>query len=233
MTEDTVLSGPEAAPASGGPPDRLIVFLHGVGADGNDLIALAPVMAQVFPDAQFVAPDGPDPCDVAPSGRQWFSLREMERDRLSAGLEAVTPKLDAYLDQQMARFGLTPDRVAVVGFSQGTMLALHALPRRPQPVAGVLGYSGMLVAPESLADHLASRPPTFLIHGADDPVVPANMSQVSGEALKIAGFDVEVFTCRDLGHSINETGLRLGVAFLQRAFGDVEVPDQAANENPE
>lgn len=221
MTETNALSGPEAAPASGGPPDRLIVFLHGVGADGSDLIALAPVLAQVFPDAQFVAPDGPDPCDVAPTGRQWFSLREMERDRLSEGLDAVTPKFDAYLDQQMARFDLTPDRVAVFGFSQGTMLALHAVPRRAAPIAGILGYSGMLVAPETMADHLASRPPTLLVHGEEDPVVPTNMSKVSGEALKIAGFDVEVITCKGLGHSIDEAGLRVGIAFLQRAFGDV------------
>jgi phospholipase/carboxylesterase len=232
MADETDLSGPESAPASGGPPDRLIVFLHGVGADGNDLIALAPVLSQVFPDAHFLAPDGPDPCDVAPSGRQWFSLREMERDRLAEGLDAVTPKFDAYLDRQMARFGLTPDRVAVFGFSQGTMLALHAVPRRAQPIAGILGYSGMLVAPEALGEHLGSRPPTLLIHGEDDPVVPVNMSKISGDALKIAGFDVEVATCSNLGHSIDEAGLKLGVAFLQRAFKDVDDTESPTGHAP-
>lgn len=224
---DTPLTGPEHAPASGEAPDRLIVFLHGLGANGGDLIALAPILAQVFPKAHFVAPDAPHPCDLSPVGRQWFSMQDLKTDILFEGVKKVSPQLDAFLDAQMERFGLTADRVAVVGFSQGTMLALHNLIRREQPVAGLLGYSGMLIAPGAIADELACRPPTLLIHGEDDEVVPPEMSRMSGEALKIAGFDVEVAFCKGLAHSIDESGLRLGVEFLLRVFGDKPVGDES------
>ena len=225
MTDTPVLSGPEQAPTDGKKPDRLIIFLHGLGANGDDLIGLAPVLGQVFPTAQFLAPNAPEECDMAPMGLQWFSLQDMSRTQLQAGVDAVTPVLHRYLDDQLARFSVTPDRVAIVGFSQGTMLALHAMPKYSGLVAGVLGYSGMLIAPESLADENIRKPPTLLIHGTDDPVVPADMSKVSGEAMKMAGFDVEVAYSKGLGHSIDEAGLRLGIEFLQRAFGDKEVPE--------
>lgn len=225
MTDVIELTGPEAAPADGSKPDRLIVFLHGLGANGADLMALAPLLAQVFPTAHFIAPDAPHPCDLAPMGRQWFSLQDMTTDALLDGARSAAPSLNAFLDAQMARFELTPDRVAVVGFSQGTMMALHVLLRRIQPIAGILGFSGMLVAPGALADELASRSPVLLVHGEDDDIVPADMSKMSGEALKIAGFDVEVAISKGLGHSIDEPGLRLGLEFLMRAFGDKEVPE--------
>ena len=208
MTDTPVLSGPEQAPTDGKKPDRLIIFLHGLGANGDDLISLAPVLGQVFPTAQFLAPNAPEECDMAPMGLQWFSLQDMSREQLQAGVDSVTPVLHRYLDDQIARFSVTPDRVAIVGFSQGTMLALHAMPK----------YSG-------LVDENIRKPPTLLIHGTEDPVVPAEMSKVSGEAMKMAGFDVEVAYSKGLGHSIDEAGLRLGIEFLQRAFGDKEVPE--------
>lgn len=220
MSDTNELDGPEHGPADGGAPDRLIVFLHGLGANGQDLIGLAPVLAQIFPRAQFLAPDAPHPCDMAPVGYQWFSLQEMERPQLQAGVESVTPLLDRYLDRQMERFDLPPERVAVVGFSQGTMLSLYALPRRDKPLAGLVGYSGMLISPESLADTLSSRLPVLLVHGNDDPVVPPEMTKYAKEALDLAGFDVEAHYIEGLAHSIDETGLRLGVQFLMSAFGD-------------
>lgn len=224
MNDAIELTGPETGPANGSEPDRLIVFLHGLGANGADLMALAPLLAQVFPSAHFIAPDAPQACDLAPMGRQWFSLQDMTTDALLDGARSAAPGLNAFLDAQMARFNLTPDRVAVVGFSQGTMMALHVLLRRPQAVAGILGFSGMLIAPGALADELASRSPVLLVHGDQDEVVPADMSKMSGEALKIAGFDVEVAISNGLGHSIDEAGLRLGLEFLMRAFGDKEIP---------
>jgi len=220
MTKMPALTGPEQAPANGGRPERLIVFLHGLGADGSDLIGLAPVLGQIFPTAQFLAPDAPDPCDMAPMGRQWFSLQDRSREQMESGVNAITPVINAYLDDQMARFNLSPDRIAVVGFSQGTMLALHALPQRPVPVAGVLGYSGMLIAPESLAQPGISKAPTLLIHGDQDTVVPHEMSKISAEAMRIAGFDVDVAFCKGLGHSIDEAGLRMGIEFLHRVLDD-------------
>jgi phospholipase/carboxylesterase len=220
MADIPALTGPEHGPAEGDAPDRLIVFLHGLGADGADLLAMAPVLSQVFPRAKFVAPDAPFPCDMAPMGRQWFSLQELNGPKLLEGLRTVMPAVNAFIDDQMAKHDLTPDRVAVVGFSQGTMLALHVLPRREEPVAGILGFSGMLIGPELLADEGKCKPPTLLIHGEKDEVVPAELSRLAGTALKIAGFEVEVAMCADVPHSIDESGLRLGVDFLRSVFGD-------------
>lgn len=220
MAELPELTGPEHGPAEGETPDRLIIFLHGLGADGNDLLAMAPVLSQVFPRAKFLAPDAPFPCDMAPTGRQWFSLQELNGPKLLEGLRAVTPLLDEYLDTQMKKYGLTADRVGIIGFSQGTMLGLHVLPRRQDPVAGVLGFSGMVIGPELLAEEGKSKPPVLLVHGDKDEVVPAELSRLAGTALKMAGFEVEVAICGDVPHSIDESGMRLGVDFLRTVFGD-------------
>ena len=222
---DLTLTGPELAPISGEAPERLIVLLHGLGADGADLLALGEVLSRVFPTAQFVAPDAPYTCDIAPTGKQWFSLQDLSRDQLKIGVSAVSPMLNDYIDAQMKRFDIEASNVAVIGFSQGTMLALHAVLRRPDPVAVVIGFSGMLISPEDLGDIGPAKPPVFLVHGADDPVVPSDMTRLAGEALKLAGFDVEAMIIPDLGHSIDENGLGVSVEILQRAFGDKEIPE--------
>lgn len=232
MSEIHELTGPEKAPANGGTPDRLIVFLHGLGADGNDLIGLGAILSQVFPQAHFAAPDGPFACDMAPpgmdAGRQWFSMRELDRQKLEDGAEAVTASINAYIDALQLTHGLSSDRVAVIGFSQGTMLALHALPRRTEALAGLVGFSGMLLSPEALADKAVSKTPCLLLHGSDDEVVPPEMTEYAGQALQLAGFDVQAATLGGLGHSIDERGLQLAVEFLARAFGDID-PEQAAD----
>ena len=166
------LSGPQWGPAAGGPPASLIVLLHGVGADGHDLIELAPLLAPLLPQTLFIAPDAPEPCDLAPFGRQWFSLADRRPEALLAGVARAAPVLDAYLDGLLAQYGLTADRLALLGFSQGTMLALHAAPRRPAPLAAVLGYSGALIDDGRLAAEHRSAPPVLLIHGDADEVIP-------------------------------------------------------------
>lgn len=227
MSEIHELTGPERAPAQGGMPDRLIIFLHGLGADGNDLIGLGAILGQVFPKAHFAAPDAPFPCDMAPMGRQWFSLQNLDRKVLEEGAEGVTDTINAFIDDQQTKHGMTSDRVAVIGFSQGTMLALHALPRRPEPLAGLVGFSGMLVSPESLAEKGVTRTPCLLLHGDQDEVVPPEMTTYAGQALQLAGFDVQAATLGGLGHSIDERGLQLAVEFLARAFGDINPEDAA------
>jgi phospholipase/carboxylesterase len=146
-------------PRTGRPPRQLIVLLHGVGADGNDLIALAPALAQSLPDAAFVAPDAPAPCDMAPFGRQWFSLRDRRPAALLLGVQAVAPLLDAFLDAELERHRLADHQLALVGFSQGAMTALYVAPRRA--IAGVLGFSGALLGGERLAAQ--SRPTVYLV----------------------------------------------------------------------
>ena len=127
------LQGPSFGPSAGGPPRQLVVLLHGVGADGHDLIGLAPMLAGRLPHALFVAPDGPEPCDMAPYGRQWFSLQDRRPTVMLAGVRRTAPLLDAYLDELLRQHDLDESRMALVGFSQGTMMSLFVGPRRARP----------------------------------------------------------------------------------------------------
>lgn len=213
------LTGPEALPLSGGPARQLVVLLHGVGADGADLAELIPYMAPALPDAAFVSPDGPEPYDMAPFGRQWFSLADRSGPALAAGVRQGAQVVDGFLDQQLARFGLTEAECAVIGFSQGTMVTLQMAPRRERPLAAVVGFSGALVAAETLAADIRSRPRMLLIHGAEDDVVnPACLPQAE-QALAAAGIPVLAESRPGLGHSIDGPGLALAIGFLRQAFG--------------
>lgn len=213
------LTGPEALPLSGGPARQLVVLLHGVGADGADLAELIPYMAPALPDAAFVSPDGPEPYDMAPFGRQWFSLADRSGPALAAGVRQGAQVVDGFLDQQLARFGLTEAECAIIGFSQGTMVTLQMAPRRERPLAAVVGFSGALVAAETLAADIRSRPRMLLIHGAEDEVVnPACLPQAE-QALAAAGIPVLAESRPGLGHSIDGPGLALAIGFLRQAFG--------------
>lgn len=208
------LSAPVVAPAGGGPPKQLVVMLHGVGADGHDLIALAPHFAQALPEAVFVAPHAPLPYDMAPFGRQWFSLAVMTPQAIAAGVRMAAAPLSQFLDAELQRYGISDDALALVGFSQGAMMALHVATRRPRPCAAVLCYSGLLAAPETLAAEVSARPPVLLVHGAQDDVVPAAAMPAAAAALDAAGLPVETHLRPGLGHGIDETALMLGIHFL-------------------
>lgn len=212
------LSGPTAEPAAGGPAREIVLFLHGLGADGNDLIGLAPYFAQYLPHAAFAAPDAPFPCDMAPYGYQWFSLQDRTTAVMLAGLQASAPLLDAYVDELLETHGLTEARLAFVGFSQGTMMSLHVAPRRQREVAGVVGFSGALLAGDRLPGELRTRPPVLLIHGDADPVVPIEALRVAQSGLTAAGLPVRVERRPGLGHSIDEAGIRHAITFLQERF---------------
>jgi phospholipase/carboxylesterase len=213
------LSGPVRKPASGGAPRQLVILLHGVGADGNDLIGLAPYWAPLLPDAEFVSPDAPYPCDMAPFGRQWFSLQDRTPAAILAGVRATAPTLDAFIDGALAARNLDDRKLALVGFSQGTMMSLYVGLRRANPAAAILGYSGALVGAELLAQEIRSRPPVLLVHGDADEIVPPMMLPHAVEALRAARVPVEDLTCPGLGHGIDEAGLRRGGEFLRKAFG--------------
>ena len=210
------LDGPEESPASGGKAKQLVILVHELGADGSDLIALAPHLASVLPDAHFIAPDGPFPCDMAPYGRQWFSLQDRDPHVMLSGIRMAAPILDGFIDQQMTRFGLDASSVALVGFSQGTMMSLHVAPRRPDPLAAVVGFSGALLAGEALLEEARSRPPILLVHGDADDVVPVQATPAAAGALQDAGFAVETLICPGVPHSIDPAGLRRAMDFLAR-----------------
>jgi phospholipase/carboxylesterase len=209
------LSGPQHPPAAGGRPKQLVILLHGLGADGNDLIGLAPYWAPLLPEAAFVAPNAPFPCDMAPYGHQWFSVQDRSPEAVLAAVRAAASILDGFIDEALAERGLHESELALVGFSQGTMMSLFVGLRRARPVAGIVGFSGRLLAPELLADELRSRPPILLVHGSEDPVVPYASLAAAETALERAGVAVETLTCPGIGHSIDENGLRRGGHFLK------------------
>lgn len=216
------LLGPQRNPSAGGRPRHIVVLLHGVGADGEDLIGLAPLLATHLPHALFVAPDAPYPCDMAPYGRQWFSLQDRRPDALLAGVGRVAPLLDAYLDELLHRHELDDRRLALLGFSQGTMLALFVAPRRRRPPAAVLGYSGALIGPAELARETRSRPPVMLIHGDADDIVPINAMFEAVQALQAAEIPVQWILRPSLDHSIDPAGIEAGARFLAMMLSDAE-----------
>jgi phospholipase/carboxylesterase len=213
------LDGPSQPPAAGGKPKQLVVLLHGLGADGNDLIGLAPLFAQVLPNAEFVSPNAPFPCDMGPYGFQWFSLQDRNPATLATQIAAAAPILDAYIDDALAARGLTDRDLALVGFSQGTMMSLYAGLRRAAPVAGIVGFSGALLAGEALPAEICSRPSVLLVHGDADPVVPFGALALADAGLTAAGVPVETLTCPGLGHGIDEAGLKRAAGFLRDVLG--------------
>ena len=210
------IDGPRVAPAVGGEPASLVIFLHGYGSNGADLIGLAPYWRGALPTTAFVAPNAPQPCPGAPGGYQWWSLADGGSP--AAGAVQAAPVLDAFIDAELARTGLAAGRVALVGFSQGTMMALHVGPRREPALAGIIGYSGRLADEAGLAG-ARSKPPILLVHGDADPMIPIAAFHQANAALTRHGFTVESHVSRGLAHSIDPAGLQLGGAFLRRVLG--------------
>ncbi|HTQ35372.1 MAG TPA: dienelactone hydrolase family protein [Stellaceae bacterium] len=209
------LSGPSHPPHSGGPAKRLVILLHGLGADGNDLIGLAPYWAPLLPDAEFLSPNAPFPCDMAPYGYQWLSARDPSPEARLAGARAAGAILDGFITDELAKRELRESDLALVGFSQGCMMSLFVGPRREKQLAGIVGYSGRLIAPDILGEEIRSRPSILLVHGTDDPMVPYASMPEAETALKGAGVSVETLTCPGVGHSIDGQGLQAGGRFLQ------------------
>ena len=217
------LTGPRL-PARSGRPKQLVVFVHGYGADGNDLIEIGRQWQRWLPDAAFVAPHAPEPCLAGGTGRQWFTLTFRDPHERWRGVNHAGPGLDAFLDAELARHELPPQKLALVGFSQGTMMSLHVALRRPAPMAAVVGYSGLLVleegkGPESLAPQVRSKPPILLVHGDRDDVIPIDALFLSCDSLAAAEVPVEWHLSAGVAHGIDPGALRHGGLFLARAFG--------------
>jgi len=219
MTTGMALSGPSFGPAGGGKPEKLVVFLHGWGANGSDLIGLAPHFARALPTTLFLSPDAPFPCDANPAGLQWFSFADNSQAQLLAGARLAASLVASFLDEQQARLGLTDRETVLAGFSQGAMLALHVGLRLNRRLAGIIGYSGLMIAAENLKDELTSKPPVLLVHGERDTVVPPQASQVAQQFLTHSGVDAKLLLRPALAHGIDEEGLRQGLAFLRRTLG--------------
>ncbi len=214
------LDGPRLAPRSG-KARSLVVFLHGYGADGNDLIDIGRAWQELLPDTAFVSPHAPEPCGQAPVGRQWFALTFRDPDERWTGVNKAAPVLEAFLDRELARHGLPPSALALVGFSQGTMMSLHVGLRRAVAPAAIVGYSGMLVlaektAPEQFAAEIRSRPPVLLVHGSEDELIPVQALLHAAQTLAALEVPTEWHISHGIGHGIDGDGLRHGGEFLAR-----------------
>jgi phospholipase/carboxylesterase len=216
------LDGPRLNPRSGA-ARQLVVFLHGYGADGNDLIDIGRAWQQYLPQAAFVSPHAPEPCGEAPVGRQWFPLTFRDPNERWLGVNKAAPVLTRFLDAELNRHKLPPSALALVGFSQGTMMALHVGLRRATPPAAIVGYSGLLVVPpereiEAFAGEVKSRPPVLLAHGDRDELIPAQALFQAAQGLAALEVSVEWHLSAGVGHGIDAEGLRHGGEFLARRF---------------
>ena len=223
MGSDPSLSvtGPIIMPASGGEPQNIVVLVHGYGSNADDLLQLVLSWQTALPDTVFVAPNGFEPCPGAPGCYQWWGLKTFTLEEGAAGVRRAASILDAFIDEQLARFDLTEQRLALVGFSQGTVLALQTAPRRRKPIAGVVGYSGMVADPVDLTVNLRTRPSVLLVHGDADRVIPIAAFHKTTKTLAGLGFDLTTHISPGLGHSIDTVGLAFGKEFLverQTAF---------------
>ncbi len=212
------LDGPRLAPLSGSVPDALVILVHGYGSNGEDLLSLARVLRRALPNAAFVAPNAPSQIAGMAAAYQWWPIETFSMAERATGAASAAPGLDAFITQELATTGLPSNRLLLVGFSQGTMMALHVGLRRAEPVAGIVGISGMLVAPDTLDADIRSRPPVLLIHGTEDEVVPFRSMNVASTALTAVGVDVETHVSPGIGHSVGQDGLTPATQFVVRVL---------------
>ena len=200
-----------------------VVFLHGYGANGADLLGLADPLSEHLPDTLFIAPDAPESCAGSPFGFQWFPIPWIDgssEEESMRGMVASANDLNAFLDALMVDEDVLPEQLALFGFSQGTMMALHVAPRREDPIAGIVAISGRLLEPELLVDEVNSRMPVIFVHGDQDEVVPPQSMPQGVEGLQAAGFkDVYAHIQKGTGHGIAPDGLGVSLAFLRDQLG--------------
>lgn len=224
-----ILDGPRHGPAAGGAAKKLVILVHGYGANGRDLIGLAPEWAKHAPEALFLAPDAPDPVPGVPGGRQWFPITQLDPRLLAEGLRHAAPSLERLIEREREKAGLQPKDVALMGFSQGAMLVLDIAMRRPGVCAGVLAYSGALLTPPAATGD--GLPPIFLAHGDSDPTVPPEAFLAALDQLSAAGARVQWRFEPNVGHGIAPEGLEAGGRFMKAALAG-EFRDWSAPKPP-
>jgi phospholipase/carboxylesterase len=212
-----IVNGASLQPRSGKAPRQIVLLLHGFGSSGDDMIALAPHWQEALPDALFLAPHAPQRCTMMAAGYQWWGLSGLAPAALAAGAAAAAPAIHAFIDRKLAQYGLSETDMAIAGFSQGTMMALHVGLRRPRAVAAVVGYSGMLTATSDLPPDFA-KPPVLLVHGSADPVVPIAALQMARGTLERLGVPVTTHVSPGIAHSVDPVGLGLGRDFVAKAL---------------
>lgn len=213
-----IVNGASLQPRSGGKPKQIVLLLHGFGSNGQDMIALADTWQQKLPDALFLAPHAPQR-SIARAGYQWWGLSDISPRALAMGAASAAPAIDAFIDRKLEQYALREADLAIVGFSQGTMMALHVGLRRLNRPAAIVGYSGMLTGGPELDGAVASRPPVLLVHGSHDAVVPVAALHAAEARLRHLGVEVTTHVSSGVGHTVDPPGLRLGCEFLAKQFG--------------
>lgn len=213
-----ITNGASLKPLSGAKPKQIVMLLHGFGSSGTDMISLAPHWQDRFPDALFLAPHAPQRCAMMASGYQWWGLSGFAPSALAAGAASAAPAINAFIERKLSEYDLNEADLALVGFSQGTMMALHVGLRRTNAVAGIVGYSGMLTSTSDIAKDDMAKPPVLLVHGSADPVVPFGAMPLAQQELQNMGIDVSTHMAQGLAHSVDPTGLEMGRDFLVKAF---------------
>ncbi|MCK4946459.1 MAG: dienelactone hydrolase family protein [Alphaproteobacteria bacterium] len=222
MTSSDMLDGPFLPPKSG-EAKQMVMFLHGYGTNGADLLSIGVDLAEVFPDTVFLSPNAPEVCEAFSAGFQWFSIRsadgtvskEIDSEKTIHGSSGI---LNSFIDAQLKQWGVDESQLIVIGFSQGSMMALYTMPRRKKPCAGIISYSGMLIDGEGLLAPEIVKPPVLAVHGdADETVPPFSLKKIQ-DGFSAAGFNVETIMRPALGHGIDQPGLERGVQFIKKAF---------------
>ena len=215
-----IVNGTSLQPLSGGSPKQIVLLLHGYGSSGADLISLAPHWQRDLPDALFLAPNAPRRLSNLSSGYQWWPLSAFTPQALASGAASAAPAIEAFIERKLQQYRLTEANLAIVGFSQGTMMALHVGLRRPRQVAAIVGYSGMLTGGHELSHLPITKPRVLLIHGSADPVVPVVAVHAAKTELEHLGIDVTTHISLGVGHTVDPVGLRMGGEFVVRALTD-------------
>ena len=213
-----IINGKSLKPKYGAAPKQIVLLLHGFGSSGADMIALAPHWQDALPDALFLAPHAPQRCGMMAAGYQWWGLSGFAPSALAAGASSAAPAINAFIDRKLKQYELTNSNLALVGFSQGTMMALNLGLRRSPSVAAVVGYSGMLTSTADLASTDFAKPPVLLVHGTADPVVPIAALYRAQSDLKQLGVPVTTHVSQGVAHSVDPVGLNLGRDFVARAL---------------
>jgi phospholipase/carboxylesterase len=213
-----IVNGASQQPLSGGSPKQIVLLLHGYGSNGADLISLAPHWQRELPDALFLAPNAPQRLSSMAAAYQWWPLTAFTPAALASGAANAAPAIEAFIDRKLDQYGLTDASLAIVGFSQGTMMALHVGLRRTHQVAAIVGYSGMLTGTQDLSHLAITKPPVLLVHGSADPVVPVAALHAAKSALEHLGIEVTMHVSNGVGHTIDPVGLRMGGDFVVKAL---------------
>lgn len=214
----TTIDGPSIHPLSGSQAKQLVIFCHGYGADGNDLIGLANYFQQILPDAYFISPNAPESCPMNPMGYQWFDFTSNDPDLIWKKVNDAGEILNNFIDNKLNELNLSDKDLSLVGFSQGTMMSLHVGLRRSAAMSSIVGFSGRLIREDTLSDDMKSKPPIYLIHGDQDPMVPYSDTINAAKILKDLDVDVQSHISPNTPHSIAQDGLEIAIKFLSSNF---------------